>query len=117
MARITLTFTKPVGSPEWVSTGRSDINKHFTLDEILNVFLPYKKILDNLPGIISRAPVSKTDTTFILEYVFDTIENANYAAKILFGDYADSPIEVVKFRNLMSEKTEAIGQTFAYTVK
>jgi hypothetical protein len=117
MPKLIITFTKPSDVQNWVSTGRTEILNYFSTEEIQKVFLPYKAIIDALPGLLNRSVVSTTSTTRVIEYVFDTLENTQYAANMLFGEYGASIPEIVSFRQLMASKTATIGQTSVYSIE
>ena len=105
MAKIIITVVK-YADRNWANVFKNGVYAEAASDvlspeEIVEVLIPYQTLVLSLPGFMPE----KSETVFkgdvnVRSMQFDTLENAQSAYNILFGD-SPAP-EVVKFRELFT---------------
>lgn len=105
MAKIIITLIK-YSDRDWANVFKNGVYAEAASDvispeEVVEVLIPYQKLVLSLPGFMPE----KSESVFngdvnVRSMQFDTLENAQSAYNILFGDLP-SP-EVAKFRELIT---------------
>lgn len=105
MAKIIITLIK-YSDRDWANVFKNGVYTEAASDvispeEVVEVLIPYQKLVLSLPGFMPE----KSESVFngdvnVRSMQFDTLENAQSAYNILFGD-STSP-EVAKFRELIT---------------
>jgi antibiotic biosynthesis monooxygenase (ABM) superfamily enzyme len=114
MAELILTSTRDNTSNAWFTVNPNTINS-FTPDE-RTVLIDSKKIMDELPGLISSQISEISDSVRKIVYTFDTFENANSAMIQLKRMMTDETSPLYKRKEILLNKQSRMGQNITTVV-
>jgi hypothetical protein len=112
--KIVVTTTKQENDP-WIRLDKDNILTYFSAQEVREVFVPYFRYADSMPGYLPQQSAWVTEGNTQKSIIsFDSNENMLAAKNNLFGDSV-SEVVVAK-NNLRLSKQQELGVQYTTTI-
>lgn len=112
--RIVVTTTKQENDP-WIRLDKNNILTYFSVEEVREVFVPYFRYADSMPGYLPEQSAWITEGNTRKSIIsFDSSENMLAAKDKLFGDTLEEV--VIAKNNLRLAKEQELGVQYTTTI-
>ena len=114
MAKITISITRDDTTKEWLLFDKpGSLQKYFSEQEISDIIVPYRNLVESLPGFVDYEVIFVSEYNMNLNTIFDTLENARSASLILSNQEKDT-IQG-KYKKLISDLRSKLNLNYTFS--